>query len=132
MENKTDVTKIITDIVVEVTDEDIDDIMASALEGGINYWCSKARVEGEYLGEFASDQISRGGELKLYDWEEEAVHTLTKEKFIEGLRLYLKDEEAAACVYIENGNAGVDPGLIDGPAADCIIQYAIFGELVYG
>ena len=42
---------------VRVSNEDIDDIMVSALEGGINYWCRKAEVKGEYLGEYASDQI---------------------------------------------------------------------------
>ena len=31
---------------VKVTAEDIDDIMCSALEGGINYWCCKAEVVG--------------------------------------------------------------------------------------
>ena len=47
---------------VRVSNEDIDDIMVSALEGGINYWCRKAEVKGEYLREYASDQISSGGE----------------------------------------------------------------------
>ena len=36
---------------VFVTDEDIDDIMVSALEGGITYWCQEAEVIGEHLGE---------------------------------------------------------------------------------
>ena len=39
---------------VVVSGEDIDDIMCSALEGGINYWCGKAEVDGKYLGEYAS------------------------------------------------------------------------------
>ena len=43
--------------------------MATALDGGITYWCNKAEVIGGYLGEYASDQISRGGKLKLYDYE---------------------------------------------------------------
>ena len=29
---------------VIVTEEDIDDIMCSALEGGITYWCNAAKV----------------------------------------------------------------------------------------
>ena len=65
---------------VLVTDEDIDDIMESALNSGITYWCNKVKVVGEYLGEYASDQISRGGTLKIYDCEGEAVYTLTKNK----------------------------------------------------
>ena len=45
---------------VTLTQQDIDDIMSIALDY-IGYWCGKAKVVGEYLGEFASDQISRGG-----------------------------------------------------------------------
>ena len=78
-------------LAVRVRNEDIDDIMVSALEGGINYWCRKAEVKGGYLGEYASDQISRGGELILHDTED-----------------------------------------IDAEDADCIIQYALFGDVIYG
>ena len=46
---------------VKISQQDIDDIMVCALEGGISYWCCEAEVIGEYLGEYASDQISRGG-----------------------------------------------------------------------
>ena len=74
---------------VRVRNEDIDDIMVSALEGGINYWCRKAEVKGDYLGEYASDQISRGGELILHDAEENKSYTLSKEKFIDGLKKYI-------------------------------------------
>ena len=52
-------------IEVNLSQQDIDDIMVTALEGGINYWCRRAKVVGEYLGEAASDQISRGGSLIL-------------------------------------------------------------------
>ena len=50
-----------------LSDEDIDDIMSAALDGGITYWCCKAKVVGKYLGEYASEQIARGGVLLLYD-----------------------------------------------------------------
>ena len=49
-----------------LTQQDIDDIMVSALEGGVNYWCRSVVVEGDYLGEYASDQISRGGQLTFW------------------------------------------------------------------
>ena len=39
------------EIRVELTHQDIDDIMVAALGGGIKYWCDGAAVEGgEYLG----------------------------------------------------------------------------------
>lgn len=71
--------KVKAELEINVTQEDIDDIVATALEGGINYWCRKAEVVGDYLGEYASEQISRGGTLKLYDSEEDEVYELTRD-----------------------------------------------------
>ena len=45
---------------VNVSEQDIDDILCTAFEGGITYWCDSVRVVGNYLGKYASDQISRG------------------------------------------------------------------------
>ena len=50
--------KVKVELEVNVSQEDIDDIVTIALEGGINYWCRKAEVVGDYLGEYASEQIS--------------------------------------------------------------------------
>lgn len=112
---------------VELNNECIDDIMATALEGGISYWCDDAEVIGDYRGEYASEQISRGGTLKLHDYEEDKIYELTLSKFLNGL----------AKVVGERGldvlNEGkIDPSNIDAEDADAIIQYAIFGEVVYG
>ena len=114
-------------ISAKVCDKDIDDIMCGALEGGITYWCSRAEVVGEYLGEYASEQISRGGELRLYDCESDKVYTLTLDKFLRGLTMYIRS--CYGCV-VENGC--LEPGAIDAEGADCIIQYALFGDVIYG
>ena len=112
-----------------ISDEDIDDIMSAALNGGITYWCGRAEVVGEYLGEYASEQISRGGTLKLYDIEEpKTVYELTLDKFLMGLRLWIENERAFSLT--EAGR--LDIGQIDAAAADTIIQYALFCDIVYG
>ena len=118
---------------VLVTDEDIDDIMVSALEGGINHWCAEAKVQGEYLGEFASDQISRGGTLLLYDVEERKYEELTKEKFLAGMKRYLEHPIYEDTIYPGTHEVRylLDCTLIDAPVSDMIIQYALFGEIVY-
>lgn len=118
---------------VLVTDEDIDDIMESVLDSGITYWCNKVKVVGEYLGEYASDQISRGGTLKIYDCEGEAVYTLTKNKFLEGLKKYLENPlyKDTLCKAEHENRFTVDTGRIDALASDMILQYALFGEVVY-
>ena len=110
--------------------QDIDDIMACALEGGINYWCSEAKVIGEYLGEYASEQISRGGILELYDTEDDEVYLFDIKKFIQGFEAWVENG------YDFNGavsaNGKVDTSLIDAGDADTIIQLALFDEIVYG
>ena len=110
--------------------QDIDDIMACALEGGVNYWCSEAKVIGEYLGEYASEQISRGGILELYDAEDDEVYMLDAKKFMYGFEAWVENG------YDYNGavsaNGKVDTSLIDADDADTIIQLALFDEIVYG
>ena len=111
----------------KVCDKDIDDIMCGALEGGITYWCSRAEVVGEYLGEYASEQISKGGELRLYDCESDEVYTLTLDKFLRGLATYI----SSCCGFVVK-NGCLDPGAIDAEGADSIVQYALFGNVIYG
>lgn len=91
---------------VRVRNEDIDDIMVSALEGGINYWCRKAEVKGDYLGEYASDQISRGGELILNDAGENKSYILSKKKFMEGLKKYITAGNTG-CIDRETNRFGI-------------------------
>ena len=114
-------------IEVNLTQQDVDDIMVAALEGGIHYWCREAEVVGEYLGEYASDQISRGGSLILHDSESSDKWELTLEKFLNGVKLYFED---GCHVQVEDNR--IDAGDIDAGDADCIIQFALFGEVVFG
>lgn len=114
-------------IEVNLTQKDIDDIMVTALEGGITGWCRHVKVVGNFLGEYASDQISRGGSLVLYDAEGSDKWELTLEKFLNGMKLYFED---GCHVQVEDGC--IDPGDIDANDADCIIQFALFGEVVFG
>lgn len=120
--------KLSASVTFKVLDEDIDDIMCAALEGGINYWCNRVEVVGEkYFGKYASEQISRGGELLLYDCESDAVYTLTLDKFLHGLAAYV-----SGCYDIAVDSGRIDPGQIDAEGADRIIQYAIFDGVIYG
>lgn len=114
-----------------VTDEDIDDIMAGALEGGITYWCNRAEVVGDYLGEYASEQISRGGSLKLYDIEEDACFVLTKELFLGGLKMYLENPHPYDIIEEIDNKLHIDTCNADAVVCDMIIQYALFGQQIY-
>lgn len=111
----------------KINSKDIDDIMATALEGGITYWCDCVEITGDCLGEFASDQISRGGTLMLHDAEENKWHELTLGRFLLGLKCFTEEFGLEL-----NEDKTIDTCAMDDMDADSIVQYAIFGEIVYG
>jgi hypothetical protein len=119
----------------EFSVEDINDIIAGALEGGINYWCKKAVIkkdtEGNYFNvspedqnkvEFASDVIGYDGTLILFDAESDDKWELTLEKVIKGIELH--------CTNIKRSlNDLIDS--YDADDYDMIVQYAIFGKQIF-
>ena len=116
---------------IKVTQEDIDDIMATALEGGITcLWCCKAKVVGDYLGEFASEQISHGGTLKLYDSVEDTTYDLTLENFMHGLKKAIQGGWYANYDWYNDDE--IDTCNVDAEVADVIIQLALFDDVIYG
>jgi len=133
LQKEKEVDRVQAVIQIVVTGADIDDIMVSALEGGINYWCDNARVDGKYLGEYASEQISRGGTLILHNMEEGRNGLLlTKEKLLQGIRMYAEQPEHSDIFEVVDHELHIDCGMVDADVADAIIQYAIFSEIIYG
>lgn len=127
--------EICTKTTVYLTQQDIDDIMVSAFEGGINYWCWRVVVQGDYLGEYASDQISRGGKLAVWLDEpfedDKTCYLLDRDKFLAGFKLWL-EKGGDSYDAIDYSDGSVDCGQIDATCADEIVQYALFGEVVFG
>lgn len=107
---------------IPVRDEDIDDIMVTALEGGVNYWCESLDVvDDDYKGaKYASHVISRGGELIFRSFHGE-VQNLTLDKLKRGFELF--QEQIGVVFDVEQHDAG---------DADALIQLSLFGRLVYG
>lgn len=117
---------------VVVTAEDIDEIMAAALEGGITYWCDEAKVVGNYLGKYGNEQISRGGQLLLHDIEEDETYMLDMEKFLKGLRMYLENPHPYDILEEIDNRLRIDTTNADAMVCDMIIQYALFDDVIYG
>ena len=118
---------------IEVTAEDIDDILCGSLEGGNTHWCDRVEVIGEYLGEYASEQISRGGKLRFhviepFDEDDTEWYELDKGKFLIGLQKWLNDYSDVGRVLYKNK---LDCAEIDAGMADSIVQFALFGEEIY-
>jgi len=119
----------------EFSEQDLNDLMVTALEGGINYWCGKATMvladDGTYKDvlpedqtniNYASDIIGYGGSLVLQDSESDDEWTLTPEKFLNGIKKYCEENSIALNHLIDLHDAG---------DADCIVQYALFDEIVF-
>ena len=110
--------------VMDISSEDIEDVLVGAFEGGSNYWLRKVKVvDDDYKGgEYASDVVGLGGELILTTMEGEK-HKLTQAKMVDGFQKYL--DNGGMCFPFDSGNP-------DGWTYDMILQYALFGKLVYG
>lgn len=134
MENKK--FEVRAELVIQLTQQDIDDIMVGALEGGISYWCGEAEVvEEKRVAEWGHEQIARGGALVLHDIEDpDQTWELTLEKFLNGFKLWVESggDQYGAVQGEAGGGIVVDCCEIDAGCADEIIQYALFGEVVYG
>ena len=108
---------------IEVTDDHLDSILVGAFEGGSNYWAAKVEVaKDDYKGKkIASECVAAGGELYIYCDGDQSAHLLTKECLINGLQQYLNESKHKN--WPDGGDAYTD---------DCILQYALFEEVVYG
>jgi len=117
---------------VRLTSQDIDDIMSASLDGGVTAeWCRRVDVMGQRKGEYASDEISRGNQLLFYLYDNKAAHALDLSRFLSGVRLWI-EHSGRVPVSEDGGDTYIDAGEIDAADADEIVQYALFGELVYG
>lgn len=116
---------------LNITDEEINDLMATAFEGGINYWCGGVKLkEGSLTPEqkekikYISDAISLGGTLILEDAESSDTWELTKDKFLAGVvKTLVWGNYLDASELIDNHDA---------ETTDILLQYALFDEIIFG
>lgn len=117
---------------IEVTAEDISYILIGCFEGGSNYWILELEVADDGSGDiwhgqtYASQVPGAGGtiEIKTEPVSGTTNNTswfVTKEKMLEGLEL-----------YYQKWNKPSEIEDMDVYDYDGVLQYAIFGEQVYG
>lgn len=116
---------------VTITDDDIDEIMCIALEGGITDWCNDAYPSEVLLGDYLSEQISRGGNIILTSSETNETFVLTKKKILNGISLFLSEKDNL-WAYTTADMEKIDVASLDADDVDKIVQYALFSELVFG
>jgi hypothetical protein len=133
---------------VSIKDENVQDIIDIAAEGGINYWAIKPNDE-EFAGlpEGKTYTIVEGSEphpIFPFDDEREVegVHYLSRDdireayaKLLDIDQKYVNREYHGYIIqsWLDGEDSfGIDTGHIDAGTADVIVQVAIFDEVRYG
>lgn len=111
---------------IELTNEEISDLLVAAFEGGITYWCRKVKFVNpeKYDQMFASHAFPLGAELILHDIYSKDKWILTLDKFMKGVKMEMEKMGYTDADDLMDNH--------DADTADCIIQFALFDEIVFG
>ena len=119
---------------IELTYEDLSDILCACIEGGSNYWAQIQNYGPEWdeaedglpedctIEDHIMNLWSKGHALHIVDLEEDEEHEICFADFIDAIQSVIDD-----CTW-----SGDDVYDVDGKIGDRIMQYATFGEVIYG
>lgn len=117
---------------VVVTNEDIENIIVTAIEGGIGYWACLINEGKDWddkphnisTSVHVANLLMKRKGVWFYDTDEgmnkESMWELTIDKFLSGLKMWVAK------------NKRVDFDNVDANDADHILQYALFNDIIYG
>jgi hypothetical protein len=119
-------------IKVDISYENVENILVTALEGGSNYWYllrdSVPGDKGLSLAEKLAVLLYKNPEfeIKIYDLEneDEVLGTLSQASFIHGLKLAFKTRPFNIGNLLSEGGDAED--------ADVVFQLIVMGEVVFG
>ena len=115
---------------IQISNQDIEDIIVTAIEGGIGYWACldntndywKSQPKDMPVSQWATELILSSRSVMFIDTEDESERwELTLSKLLNGIKL-------------NHINRPHDSDLenMDSTTADCIFQYALFKDVIYG
>lgn len=113
-------------------DEEIETLIITAFEGGVNYWCGRVEIlkrnhwDSYFEGEeyFASQVIKNGGDLLLHDAESDDNWLLTKKKIVENIPKTMRHYGYTKFQDFMDDH--------DAEMTDVLIQFALFNKIVFG
>ena len=117
----------------KITEEEIRNLVVDGLETGITYWATLHNDTEEFekyydttdlaTSEIVADILLKGGSVKITDVEEDEnpKYNLTLERLLVGIQK--NAEERPWDCDLEN---------YDATTCDCILQYALYDEVIFG
>jgi len=109
------------------------DIITGAIEGGINYWAATEEYKWDCPAQDTHAVIREVLDFDAPEYGPPVIMTL--DTIARGIRILLEPGvEISPDIReaVREGNRDNDACYIDADAADCIVQMAIFGKLVFG
>lgn len=106
------------EVTVKLTNEEIENLTESILNGACAYWAEVISADSNLNGGL------RGVRFKAHD--DGKRHEMTVDKLHKGVALAILNCQSVGS-QLHNGIDSCDRN-----AVDCIVQYALFGKLVYG
>ena len=103
---------------LQLTEQELDDLLITAIEGGINYWAEVLSYHKDESGWQTAKIIDHDGEFTEY-------HTINHDTIRLGVDRLCASKYEWHVTDLVNDNA-------DATTADVIVQLAIFDEIVYG
>ena len=118
---------------IGLTYQDISDVLCSCIEGGSNYWAQIQNYGPEWdeserdlpedstIEDCIMNIWKKGKPLRIVDVEEDEEHEIYFTNFIDAIQSVIDDGTWNGDLYDADSCVG-----------DCIMQYATFGEVIYG
>lgn len=116
----------------KITEEDLRDLIIDGIESGTTYWAFVHNDTSEFERYYENDMctseaiaeiILNGGSVKITDFEgdENPKYKLTLDRLIKGIEM--NTEQRPWDSDLEN---------YDAVTSDCIIQFALYDEIIFG
>ena len=115
--------RIKTELIINITDKDIEHIITEA-EEGIKHWCDKIESVEPKLG--TSLVLHKTGSAGY-----ENAQCITSDKIVNGIKKYIEEPTEGDFLEIVDHELHIDINYIDENIADAIIQYALFDKVIY-
>ena len=108
-----------------ITDDQIKDLLSTAFEGGISYWCQEVNIlVNPSNSMLTADVLINGGVLEFVDAEDDTERwNMSLDQFLLGVKFEIENNDRNSVDELMDD--------YDADVADNIIQYALFGKLVF-
>lgn len=110
-----------------IPDKVVEDIWITAIEGGCNYWCESMLTAEDMSTQKA---LMAGLDVDVRAWDDDESYHLNKMRMVDGIVSFCQLRDISPLAFTKAD--WYDIVDLDADVADLIVQFAVFGEVIYG